>query len=70
MKRILLLTAIAVSALTACQKAETTISFDITDFPEGTVIEIIKWDGDSGNTVYKDTAYRWSLRLYPRQHRS
>ena len=56
MKRILLLTAIAVSALTACQKAETTISFDITDFPEGTIIEIVKWDGDSGNTVYKDTA--------------
>ena len=42
MKRILLLTAIAVSALTACQKAETTITFNLTDLPEGTVVTIGK----------------------------
>ena len=52
MKRILLLTAIAVSALTACQKAETTITFNLTDLPEGTVIEILKWNGDEGETVF------------------
>ena len=42
MKRILLLTAIAVSALTACHKAETTITFNITDLPEGATIMICK----------------------------
>ena len=42
MKRILLLTAIAVSALTACQKAETTITFNLTDLPKGTVVTIGK----------------------------
>lgn len=52
MKRILLFTAIAVSALTACQKAETTITFNLTDLPEGTVIEILKWNGDEGETVF------------------
>ena len=55
MKRILLLTAIAVSALTACQKAETTITFNLTDLPEGMIFQIIKWDGDGGKTVFTDT---------------
>ena len=53
MKRILLLTAIAVSALTACQKAETTITFNLTDLPEGTIIEILKWEEDEGETVFE-----------------
>ena len=53
MKRILLLTVIAVSALTACQKAETTITFNLTDLPEGTIIEILKWEEDEGETVFE-----------------
>ncbi|MBO7144174.1 MAG: hypothetical protein J6W13_05030 [Salinivirgaceae bacterium] len=56
MKRILLLTAIAAIALTACQKAETTISFNITDLPEGTVIEILKWEEDVGETFFDSAA--------------
>ena len=53
MKRILLLTAIVVSVLTACQKAETTITFNLTDLPEGTIIEILKWEEDEGETVFE-----------------
>ena len=48
MKRILLLTAIAVLALTARPNAKTTITFNLTDLPEGTVIEILKWEEDEG----------------------
>ena len=55
MKRILLLTAIAATALTACHKAETTISFNLTDLPEGTVIELSKVDGQVNERVYIDT---------------
>lgn len=55
MKRILLLTAIAVSALTACHKAETTISFNLTDLPEGTFIEIYKMEGRGGESVFTDS---------------
>lgn len=55
MKPLLKLTAIAAIALTACQKAETTISVNLTDLPEGTVFQIIKWDGDGGKVVFADT---------------
>ena len=55
MKTLLKLTAIAALALTACQKAETTISFNITDLPEGTVIEISKMENQVGERVYIDT---------------
>lgn len=56
MKTLLKLTAIAAIALTACQKAETTISVNLTDLPEGAVIEIVKYDGDEGETVYEGAA--------------
>ncbi|MBR6082369.1 MAG: TlpA family protein disulfide reductase [Salinivirgaceae bacterium] len=55
MKTLLKLTAIAAIALTACQKAETTISVNLTDIPDGTIFQIIKWDGDGGKDVYTDT---------------
>ncbi len=55
MKPLLKLTAIAALALTACQKAETTISVNLTDLPERTVFQIIKWDGDGGKVVFADT---------------
>jgi len=42
MKPLIKLTAIAAIALTACQKAETTITFNLTDLPEGTVVTIGK----------------------------
>lgn len=51
MKRILLLTAIAVSALTACQKAETTITFNLTDLPEGATIMICKNHTNQSHTA-------------------
>ena len=56
MKTLIKLTAIAAIALAACQKTETTISVNLTDLPEGTVIEIVKYDGDEGETVYDDDA--------------
>ena len=42
MKHILLLAAIAAIALTACHKAETTITFNLTDLPENAVVTIGK----------------------------
>ena len=57
MKHILLLTAIAVSALTACHKAETTISVNLTDLPEGAVVEIYKFEGRVGDRVFSDTVH-------------
>lgn len=55
MKQLFITAAIAVAALTACQKAETTISVNLTDIPEETIFHIIKWDGDGGKVVFADT---------------
>lgn len=55
MKTLIKLTAIAAIALTACHKAETTITVNLTDIPEGMIFQIIKWDGDGGKTVFTDT---------------
>ena len=55
MKQLIITAAIAVSALTACQKAETTITVNLTDIPEGMIFQIIKWDGDGGKIVFADT---------------
>ena len=55
MKNILFTTIIASAILTSCHKAETTISFNLTDLPEGTVIELSKVDGRVNERVYIDT---------------
>ena len=55
MKQLIITAAIAVAALTACHKAETTITVNLTDIPEGMIFQIIKWDGDGGKTVFTDT---------------
>jgi len=60
MKRILLLTAIAVSALTACQKAETTITFNLTDLPEGTVVTI----GKNHTNIIEDVTTQTTDRTF------
>lgn len=57
MKPLLKLTAIAAIALTACQKAETTISVNLTDLPEGAVVEIYKFEGRVGDRVFSDTVH-------------
>ena len=57
MKRILLLTAIAATTLTACHKAETTITVNLTDLPEGAVVEIYKFEGRVGDRVFSDTVH-------------
>ena len=56
MKQLFITAAVAVAALTACHKAETTISVNLTDLPEGTVIEIVKYNNDEGETIYEGTA--------------
>lgn len=57
MKPLLKLTAIAAIALTACQKAETTISINLTDIPDGAVVEIYKFEGRVGDRVFSDTVH-------------
>ena len=57
MKPLFKLTAIAAIALTACQKAETTISVNLTNLPEGTVVEIYKYEGHVGDRVFSDTVH-------------
>ena len=55
MKTLLKLTAIAAIALTACQKAETTISVNLTDLPENTIVIIYKCEGRGGQSFIEDT---------------
>ncbi|MBR5166435.1 MAG: TlpA family protein disulfide reductase [Salinivirgaceae bacterium] len=55
MKQLFITAAVAVAALTACQKAETTISVNLTDLPENTIVLIFKCEGRAGQSFIEDT---------------
>lgn len=55
MKRLFFTVAIALIALASCQKAETTIEFNLSDIPEGATLNIYRNEGNGGSLVYGDT---------------
>ena len=55
MKQLIITAAIAVAALTACHKAETTICVNLTDLPENSIVAIYKCEGRVGRSFVEDT---------------
>lgn len=60
-KQAIITAAIAVTALAACKKDETTISVNLTDMPEGTIVEIYRQEGRVGTPVFTDTILNGSF---------
>lgn len=56
MKQLIITAAVAVAALTACHKAETTISVNLTDIPEEFVVEMGISNDRESSTIYRDSS--------------